>query len=684
MEDNNATAVQARPTSLTNLEALFVDRLFEIPDYQRGYAWTNRQLTDFRKDIENLFDRDASHRHYTGTIVASKRKDADALDIVDGQQRLTTMVILLKAIHDRDPERYTHIMEQYILRGRSGDQRLVLKPNQETALYYTDLIVNGVRTAPRKFKSHENILAADTFFRTWLASVPDRVDEILTIVTQRFGFIFFMPEHDKEIGIMFEVINNRGKELSQLEKMKNYFIYYATVKDRRALHDEINERWRALLENLSLANLTNNAAEDSFLRNCYLVFFEVNKERSWDVYAQMKANFEVAEDEDDAVDAAVEKITAFVRFVSSAARHCAYFYRDTEYLKDREASAAHIEVDRCLRYLRCHPVNASIMPLYLAIMHKSSGAEQTAALLKVLEVLNFRLYVLPRVLPRADSKQGELFELAYKYFHCEDGAALLPDLEATPHMKLPLGGSTPERLQQLMKDLVLHYCPETKVVEALSLDMDENENYHRWNGTRFFLASYEEDLNADMRKTYDIQEVLKKRDSFGILANDYLSVEHIWAQKNLAAEYPPDDREKRRLGNLVLLGLPTNTSLSNEAIPDKVKELTDRNSENSGALGLLQVRELAESLLDEATRKVEESRKYKNSGYYHDLAAAISDARETALIRFALKRWKLDVDDFYRFKEVDTFKAKENKTKECYFLAPERATAPSVPEDATH
>jgi len=476
------------------------------------------------------------------------------------------------------------------------------------------------------------------------------------------------------------VINNRGKELSQLEKMKNYFIYYATVKDRRGLHKGINERWRELQENLSLARLTTNSAEDSFLRHCYLVYFEPNKERSWDVYAQMKDLFPVNVTDPEELDKAVERIEGFVSFVSRAAQYCAWFYRDQEFLKGRQVTEQLTRIDRILRHLRCHPVEASVMPVYLSIMEKTETWADKERLLKALEVLNFRLYVLPRVLPRADSKQGELFELAHSYFHRSE---LGPETEELVRSSA-LQTSLESRADQLLASLtamVLRYCPEVKLVQALTLDQDENENYHRWNGLRYLLACYEEHLNAKLHRTFDIQEILKGRGSFGTLPNDHLSVEHIWAQKNLQAEYPHDHREKRRLGNLVLLGMRTNTSVGNESIPAKVQSLTDMNSTNKVALKLEQITELVH-LLPMGIASVEKGRRYKNAGYYHDLARFISDARETELIRFALQRWKLDADDFYRFQDVDSVNAAANRLKEVYRLAPERVSSSSHIEAA--
>ena len=96
---------------LQSLLLLFQNRLFRIPDYQRGYAWLQPQLVDFWDDLDNL---QPEHYHYTGLLSLKplKRKEANGwgedvwlvengykpCHIVDGQQRITTFVILLNGI----------------------------------------------------------------------------------------------------------------------------------------------------------------------------------------------------------------------------------------------------------------------------------------------------------------------------------------------------------------------------------------------------------------------------------------------------------------------------------------------------------------------------------------------------------------------------------------------------------
>ena len=78
---------------LRTLPEIF-EGIFCIPDYQRGYAWDEKQIDELLKDIDHLLLDTSAVRHYTGTLVLSLNKDqSNQYHIVDGQQRLTTLVI---------------------------------------------------------------------------------------------------------------------------------------------------------------------------------------------------------------------------------------------------------------------------------------------------------------------------------------------------------------------------------------------------------------------------------------------------------------------------------------------------------------------------------------------------------------------------------------------------------------
>ena len=93
---------------LKSLNEIFAEkRRFIIPAYQRGYSWEEKHRADLLTDIEYVINGDFAYRHYAGTIVASPSElegpiaakgEYKIFDIVDGQQRLTSLVLLLSVI----------------------------------------------------------------------------------------------------------------------------------------------------------------------------------------------------------------------------------------------------------------------------------------------------------------------------------------------------------------------------------------------------------------------------------------------------------------------------------------------------------------------------------------------------------------------------------------------------------
>ncbi|QXE22565.1 hypothetical protein B6N60_01248 [Richelia sinica FACHB-800] len=96
---------------LYSLSKIFTEKLYRIPDYQRGYAWSLKQLKDFWNDLQQLENR---KNHYLGVLTLEEvpiqvinnwhddswiiqSKGYDSYYIVDGQQRLTTSIILIQA-----------------------------------------------------------------------------------------------------------------------------------------------------------------------------------------------------------------------------------------------------------------------------------------------------------------------------------------------------------------------------------------------------------------------------------------------------------------------------------------------------------------------------------------------------------------------------------------------------------
>src|SRR6266542_1162801 len=104
--------ITIRPQYLT-FAKLFDGRLFRIPEYQRAYSWTSHERQDLFDDIEKTHAKGAEAGHFMAAVVGLRRTkqilgtdEYHVMEIVDGQQRLTTLIILLNALNlVLDPEK---------------------------------------------------------------------------------------------------------------------------------------------------------------------------------------------------------------------------------------------------------------------------------------------------------------------------------------------------------------------------------------------------------------------------------------------------------------------------------------------------------------------------------------------------------------------------------------------------
>ena len=292
-------------------------------------------------------------------------------------------------------------------------------------------------------------------------------------VCENLGFLLYAPENDKELGIMFEVINNRGKALTELEKIKNYLIYYADKNNKPDIKKRVNDSWPIILSKLNKVDYVSNEDEDRFLRNCWLVFMDTHKSRSHRVYENLKHKWPPDKEH-------TEEILNFIKFLESAAN----FY--AKYLK-REG-VTDTQEKYWLERISFHRADASITPLILAIFSKVTDQNERIELFELLEKLNFRFYGTG-IAGRSDSGQGELFGYANKFFN---------------HHEQEIDGEfiSVDWLKKELIKFVRNRANDKSFVEYLTLDKDEAQDYYDWIGLKFFLASYEEQLAGKQKKNY--------------------------------------------------------------------------------------------------------------------------------------------------------------------------------------
>ncbi len=627
-------------SELNSLDEIFRQgkRVFRIPDYQRGYSWEEQQRTDLLTDIEYLIKSGYEYRHYCGTIVASLNEEMgkefeqfEVFDIVDGQQRLTSVILLLSAIcrSKRESEtmnksEYGEVFTKFVQEGPEANavRKLILGNDQDN--FFQSLVKEGITTATdtdTNSKSDQNLRDAVNEFQDWLKNQD--IDRVLRCVCENLGFLFYAPENKKEIGIMFEVINNRGKELSELEKIKNYLIYYADKNSMRSIKKLVNDSWPQILSNLNEIDYTSNESENQFLRNCWIVFMDTNKSRSHNVYDNLK--LEWPPDGKDTQKNAI-KIIEFINFLKKAATYYVRYLKSENVLDKVEKS--------WLERISCHPADASVTPLILSISDKVTDQNDRNALFELLEKLNFRFYGTG-IAGRSDTGQGELFGYANKFFNSfgkvEDGETI--DIHW---------------LKEKLIFFVNDNANDKSFVESLTLDKDEAGNFHGWVGLKFFLTSYEENLRQEQGESIHLQDFMALQNPDA--SNDFYHKEHIWAVKDYDKFSEKEKKEKlkdkdnvdvnkRRLGNFILLKPSLNIKVSNDPPEDKLEGYF-KDPKNPPRTRM--IREL-EGFFEEAKKEEEKSGNWQRRvrNYWINIYKRFLDTREEKMINFALRRWKV-------------------------------------------
>jgi uncharacterized protein DUF262/uncharacterized protein DUF1524 len=315
-----------------SLDSLFVEKIFRIPDYQRGYAWQRAQLKDFWEDLINLSDR---RSHYTGVLTLKQLpeteipKDAKeywlvnaysykVYHIVDGQQRLTTFVIFLQALVDlvkslpenkRRTDEAIYISEDLSVATVQSKFLFMTKPTgdkfrtykfgyttdnpSDTYLRYRILNEPGEGSIQETFYTL-NLGNAKDYFTDQLRELHDHegargLDNVYRRVTKRFLFNEYIIKDEFDVFVAFETMNNRGKKLSDLELLKNRLIYLTTLysdaeldaAERNSLRNTVNIAWKEVYYQLG-RNKARPLNDDDFLRAHWTMYFKYSRQTGQD------------------------------------------------------------------------------------------------------------------------------------------------------------------------------------------------------------------------------------------------------------------------------------------------------------------------------------------------------------------------------------------------------------------
>jgi hypothetical protein len=607
---------------------------FEIPDYQRAYSWEDSQRKDLMLDIENIIQL-AHYKHFTGTIVAQEKESENGFaefDIVDGQQRLTSLVILLSVLAQckfLDESTTIEVYNHFLFKGKeTGNTIRIFKLNGELDKYFFRKLEQWDYTSEEHTtKAHKNIDNAFAEFKKWLdentKGDADFAKKVYTILISRFGFLFHVPETATEVGLMFEVINNRGKKLSELEKIKNYLIYYSEKSGYHDISVAVSNYWGKILFNLNACGQTSNEQEDAFLRYTWIVFEQTNKSESYYVYDNLKHRFPAKQGSN------WQRLKLYIEFIAESAETYNKLLTRNLIALDKEK--------KIVQQIFFQSSTGSILPLLLSVYSKIKNGADRIEMLAVIEKLNFRYYGCG-VATRSDTGNGFLFGLAHNFFN-----------------HYGINGYTIDWLKNELIDFVQSECGDETIVKVLTLDKDESGNFFHWNNLKYFLANYEESIAVESGEVEDFTRFLLMLDSENKNAN--FEKEHIIATNECSAIPEADDVNKRRLANFVLLRPSVNKSIKDAPLYDKLIEY------KGNAHKYLTPRSLSELEILYGVDNVS----LQAQVYTKEFLLKFLDKREEKLLTFALKRWgfgntrKIKLDSLTEDAKIYKFETEEEK-----------------------
>ncbi|MGY5583073.1 DUF262 domain-containing protein [Vibrio cincinnatiensis] len=230
------------------LSSLFDGRtIFNIPEYQRAYAWGNSQLQDFVEDIEN---QKIDRSYFLGTVLFEEKgqeKNYKLIDIVDGQQRITTIIIFMTVLiellrnHTNDEDELDDIdllFETYV---KYKSQFKLRALDEDNDFFHSYILSDNCGKDYIRTPAQRRLYKAKTFFHDYLS---DKSKEQLLIIKNKVDensrVLVYSVQDTAEATLIFETTNDRGKGLTNLEKIKSFLMYKSYISSEETPEDLLN------------------------------------------------------------------------------------------------------------------------------------------------------------------------------------------------------------------------------------------------------------------------------------------------------------------------------------------------------------------------------------------------------------------------------------------------------------
>lgn len=225
---------------------------FIIPIYQRLYSWKKEQCEQLWDDIIKIGGNDKMNGHFIGSIlyVRDDNTHSSPLLIIDGQQRLTTITLLLIALRNRSSEEVEILekfsrkkVESYLINSdKDGDKkfRLILSESDKDTLLS---LIDKDRRKP----SEPSLKIVENFklFEKWISENTDKLETIFKGLEKLMIVWIALKKEKDDPQLIFESMNSKGIDLTQADLIRNYIVMEMEVEKQE---DFYNQYWRAMEE----------------------------------------------------------------------------------------------------------------------------------------------------------------------------------------------------------------------------------------------------------------------------------------------------------------------------------------------------------------------------------------------------------------------------------------------------
>lgn len=254
------------------LSKLLNDRLFRIPEYQRAYSWTSKERKDLFSDIRKTHAKGSEAGHFMAAAVCLRRgkqtlgtDEYQVLEVVDGQQRLTTLIVLLKAIvlalnpKDKAEKKVLDELNDLLVKAET-DELLLLQTNHDSSHYFVNYLRKGVSppSAEAKMLADKELLHAiedcQEFVKEW-RNDSLMLTSLVALLKNRLYFLLHEIEDEKSVYTVFEVLNSRGLDVSWLDRLKSILMgaaFELKAAPNDAVIKELHTIWRDIYSTVGL------------------------------------------------------------------------------------------------------------------------------------------------------------------------------------------------------------------------------------------------------------------------------------------------------------------------------------------------------------------------------------------------------------------------------------------------